>query len=211
MNLFSLQRERSYPVFVPSKPVQECRRRPESKSRVTVQPLNPSPGIIVKHTEEPDVNSKGHSQSGNRTGSTEAEHTDQPQEILHKLQNKPSTPGYERERYNDPGTGSHTELMSRADLEKLGHIKDISSSISNPGILPRPPGLPGLHLLDRAGSVGRDGAALNLLDLQNSFSRSEAHRNFNSSVMRPAVNLRDNVVTGKKHNFYGINCYYLHG
>uniref|UniRef100_A0A8C9X1S7 Uncharacterized protein n=1 Tax=Sander lucioperca TaxID=283035 RepID=A0A8C9X1S7_SANLU len=99
---------------------------------------------------------------------------------------------------------SNVELSLRAssEQEKLAKGREPPHSISNPCILPR---------MDRVGNVGREGAALRLLDLQNSFSKTKAHRNFNSSITRAAVNLRDNVVTGKKHDFYGINCYYLHG
>ncbi|XP_038563344.1 uncharacterized protein C7orf31 homolog [Micropterus salmoides] len=107
------------------------------------------------------------------------------------------------------GIKSHANLLSRAasEQEKLGQSRELP----NPCILPRPPVLPGIHSVDRVGSVGGEGAAVRLLDLQNSFINSIAHRNFNSSITRAAVNLRDNVATGKKHNFYGINCYYLHG
>uniref|UniRef100_A0A8C9X6Z2 Uncharacterized protein n=1 Tax=Sander lucioperca TaxID=283035 RepID=A0A8C9X6Z2_SANLU len=102
------------------------------------------------------------------------------------------------------GIESNVELSLRAssEQEKLAKGREPPHSISNPCILPR---------MDRVGNVGREGAALRLLDLQNSFSKTKAHRNFNSSITRAAVNLRDNVVTGKKHDFYGINCYYLHG
>lgn len=111
------------------------------------------------------------------------------------------------------GNESHAELLSRAasEQEKLAKGRELPRSISNPCILQRPPVLPGIRPVDRVGAVGREGAALSLLDLQNSFSKSKAHHNFNSSITRAAVNLRDNVVTGKKHDFYGINCYYLHG
>ena len=50
-----------------------------------------------------------------------------------------------------------------------------------------------------------------LLELQESFSKSEAHRGFNGSITPALVNLRDNVAVGRKHNFHGINCYYYHG
>ncbi|XP_036929469.1 uncharacterized protein C7orf31-like [Acanthopagrus latus] len=102
------------------------------------------------------------------------------------------------------GTESHDELSSgaAAEQEKLA-----VGSVSNPCILPRPPVLPGIRPVDRCGG----GAALSLLDVQGLFSKTAAHRNFNSSITRAAVNLRDNVVTGKKHDFYGINCHYLHG
>ncbi|XP_030250452.1 uncharacterized protein C7orf31 homolog [Sparus aurata] len=102
------------------------------------------------------------------------------------------------------GIESHDELSSgaAAEQEKLA-----LGSVSKSCILPRPPVLPGIHPLDRCG----EGAALSLLDVQSSFSKTTAHRNFNSSITRAAVNLRDNIVTGKKHDFYGINCHYLHG
>lgn len=50
-----------------------------------------------------------------------------------------------------------------------------------------------------------------LLELQESFSKSEAHHSFNDSIMLAPVDLRDSVGVGKKHKFHGINCYYLHG
>lgn len=301
--LFSLQRERSYPVFVSSKPKQECRRRQGScVGRRTCSPtaaelLNPSPAtlhrhrpqeIIAKHNEAPDLNPKGHSQSGKSTGSTEAESAQLSQETLPKQQNEHKSSVYEsreRERYkvqfdetlmqvsvsqnsqeanteqpldlynssvsqreidinreksltehcekqyfkagrnveyshsqsavaeNQAGIDSHTELLSSAtsEQEKPAENRKLSCSISNPCCLPRPQVLPGIHPMDRVWTVGRESAVLGLLDLQNSFSKSEAHRDFNSSTTHAAVNLRDNVATGKKHDFYGINCYYLHG
>ncbi|XP_068591594.1 sperm-associated microtubule inner protein 4 [Cebidichthys violaceus] len=114
------------------------------------------------------------------------------------------------------GLGSielNAKLPSRAASEQEMQAKGrgLPGSMSNPCILPRPPVLPGIRSVDRVGTVGREGAALCLLDLQNSFSKSKAHREFNCSITRAAVNLRDNVVAGKKHDFYGINCYYLHG
>ncbi|XP_023258841.1 uncharacterized protein C7orf31 homolog [Seriola lalandi dorsalis] len=114
---------------------------------------------------------------------------------------------------NHVGIDSNTELLSTAALEqdKLARVRELSHIISNPCVLPRPPVLPGIHPVDRVGTMGRGNSALSLLDLQNSFSKSEAHHNFNSSITRAAVSLRDNVVTGKKHDFYGINCYYLRG
>lgn len=97
---------------------------------------------------------------------------------------------------------SHPKLLPGAEDRERLHGN------SNPCIMPRSPVLPGSSSI---GTVGKSGAALTLLDLQHSFSKSEAHRKFNSSITHAAVNLRDNVVCGKKHNFYGINCYYIHG
>lgn len=100
------------------------------------------------------------------------------------------------------GRESHPKLLPGAEDREGLHGN------SNPCIMPRSPVLPGSSSI---GTVGKSGAALTLLDLQHSFSKSEAHRKFNSSITHAAVNLRDNVVCGKKHNFYGINCYYIHG
>uniref|UniRef100_A0A8C4H0T1 Chromosome 7 open reading frame 31 n=1 Tax=Dicentrarchus labrax TaxID=13489 RepID=A0A8C4H0T1_DICLA len=112
------------------------------------------------------------------------------------------------------GIESHTELLSRAasEQEELAKGRELPRSTSNPCILPRPTVLPSICPVDKVGTVCTEGAAPHsLLNLQNSFSKSMAHRNFNSSITCAAVNLRDNVVTGKKHDFYGINCNYLHG
>nr|XP_033496962.1 uncharacterized protein C7orf31 homolog [Epinephelus lanceolatus] len=111
------------------------------------------------------------------------------------------------------GIESHAELSSRAASEqgKLVKSRELPHSLCNPCILPRPPVLPGICPVDRVGTVGGEATSLSLRDLQNSFSKSKAHNDFNSSITRAAVNLRDNVVTGRKHDFYGINCYYLHG
>uniref|UniRef100_A0A672ZCH2 Uncharacterized protein n=1 Tax=Sphaeramia orbicularis TaxID=375764 RepID=A0A672ZCH2_9TELE len=91
------------------------------------------------------------------------------------------------------------------NLEKLTESRELPWSMLNPCILPRPPVLPDI------GTMRGQGAAPGLLDLQDAFSKTDAHHNFNNSIKRAAVNLRDNVVTGKKHDFYGINCWYLHG
>lgn len=317
---FSLQRERSFPLFVPSKPRKGCRRTQGSRvgstcSPSAAEPLNLSPApnhgaasatinqhrpqeITAKHNEEQDQNQKGQSLSKYSSGSTEAQSAGLSREVLHEQQTERKSSAYEgKERengkvqfdesltqvsvsqysqeanaaqiadterpldlYNRPlsqgetevnrekslielcvkdeprskkeyfkagrnvsslrqsavakdlaGIESHAELSRDSEQEKLAMGRELPRSISNPCILPRPPVLPGIRPVDRVGSLDREDAALSLLDLQNSFSKSKAHHNFNSSITRAAVNLRDNVVTGKKHDFYGINCYYLHG
>lgn len=82
-----------------------------------------------------------------------------------------------------------------------------SSTTCNPS---RPAVLPGIHTGERSKTIGREKSALSLLELQNSFSKSLAHHRFNTTHPCPPVNLRHNI-TGRKHNFFGINCYYLHG
>lgn len=106
------------------------------------------------------------------------------------------------------GIESNAKLPSRASSEQemLAKGRELPGRMSNPCILPRPPVLPG-----SGGIVGKEGGAICLRDLQNKFSKSKAHRDFNCSITHAAVNLRDNVVKGKKHDFYGINCFYLRG
>ncbi|KAM6967489.1 sperm-associated microtubule inner protein 4 [Aplochiton taeniatus] len=53
-------------------------------------------------------------------------------------------------------------------------------------------------------------SSLTLLELQNSFSKTEAQHRFRNSIQGPTMDLRDNIHSGKKHNFYGLNCYYYH-
>ncbi|KAM3873367.1 sperm-associated microtubule inner protein 4 [Diretmus argenteus] len=116
------------------------------------------------------------------------------------------------------GIDSDIEVLSRAALEqeKLKRGRELPSSTSNPSILPRPPVLPGIHPVGRVGSVGAEVEApgpflSSLLELQDSFSKSEVHRSFSGSIRGDSVDLRDNICMGKKHNFYGIHCHYLHG
>ncbi|XP_057691214.1 uncharacterized protein LOC130915292 [Corythoichthys intestinalis] len=69
--------------------------------------------------------------------------------------------------------------------------------------------LPGITPLVRtAGIVHGDGGGLR--SLQGGYSKSKAHQTFNDSIKYASLNLRDNVYTGKKHNFYGVNCNVIH-
>ncbi|XP_066538375.1 sperm-associated microtubule inner protein 4 [Hoplias malabaricus] len=49
-----------------------------------------------------------------------------------------------------------------------------------------------------------------LLELQDSFSQSEAHRKFRENLHGTSMDLRDNQHSGRKHFFYGFNSYYFH-
>ncbi|XP_019741884.1 uncharacterized protein spmip4 isoform X1 [Hippocampus comes] len=69
--------------------------------------------------------------------------------------------------------------------------------------------LPGIAPGGRAAGM-RAGAGDGLLGLQGNYSRTNAHHNFNSSVKYASLDLRDNIFTGKKHNFYGLNCNIIH-
>lgn len=97
--------------------------------------------------------------------------------------------------------GGLSSTAAESEQRDVVKSRELSQSFPNPCILPRPPVLPGI--------VGKQDSPL--LDLQNSFSKTTAHHDFNSSLTYAAVNLNDNVVAGKKHSFYGINSCYLRG
>lgn len=93
----------------------------------------------------------------------------------------------------DAGVESHYDLSKRENVSQ--------GSASHPRVLPRLPVPSGR---------GEAGAGA-LLELQESFSKSAVHRSFTSSVTGAAVSLSNSVASGRKHNFFGINCYYLRG
>lgn len=90
-----------------------------------------------------------------------------------------------------------------SSMSNLIKFRETSQSFQGSHLLPRPSILPVI--------VGRQEADSALLHLQNSFSKTAAHRNFNSSITYAAVNLNNSVVSGKKHKFFGINSCQLHG
>ncbi|KAM9308175.1 sperm-associated microtubule inner protein 4 [Gastrophryne carolinensis] len=49
-----------------------------------------------------------------------------------------------------------------------------------------------------------------LLELQDSFSRSEAYKTFHHNFPEKTKDLRDNCYSGRKHNFYGFNSFYFY-
>ncbi|KAE8596545.1 hypothetical protein XENTR_v10016143 [Xenopus tropicalis] len=50
----------------------------------------------------------------------------------------------------------------------------------------------------------------NLLELQSSFSRTKAYRDFHQNFSDKTMDLRDNLNSGKKHKFFGFNSFYFH-
>lgn len=90
------------------------------------------------------------------------------------------------------------------DSEEEEKMKQGSCTI--PAICPRfPRGTFGYGVKRSSSDLGSD-----LLELQNSFSQTKAHRIFRESLQDATVDLRDNNHTGKKHFFYGFNSYHFH-
>ncbi|KGL81249.1 Uncharacterized protein C7orf31, partial [Tinamus guttatus] len=49
-----------------------------------------------------------------------------------------------------------------------------------------------------------------LLELQDSFSKSAAHKHFHDSIKGDTKDLRDNIAEGRRHKFYGFNSFYFY-
>ncbi|XP_072269556.1 sperm-associated microtubule inner protein 4 [Pyxicephalus adspersus] len=59
-------------------------------------------------------------------------------------------------------------------------------------------------------SVGKTLPCATLLELQDSFSRSAAHKTFQQNFPEKEKDLRENCHSGRKHNFYGFRSIYSH-
>ncbi|XP_015709374.1 uncharacterized protein C7orf31 homolog isoform X2 [Coturnix japonica] len=49
-----------------------------------------------------------------------------------------------------------------------------------------------------------------LMELQDSFSKTAAHKWFHDSINGERKDLRDNISEGRRHEFYGFNAFYFH-
>ncbi|KAJ8415901.1 hypothetical protein AAFF_G00404580 [Aldrovandia affinis] len=58
------------------------------------------------------------------------------------------------------------------------------------------------------GCAGEMGPCLSLLELQDSYSRSDTLRDFHRSTNETTVDLRDNMRTGKRFHFQGLCSHY---
>ncbi|XP_062393587.1 sperm-associated microtubule inner protein 4 isoform X2 [Sardina pilchardus] len=67
-----------------------------------------------------------------------------------------------------------------------------------------------LHTLPPIHRLRQERGALSWLDLQNSFSRTEAHHRFHQSNHSEPVDLRENSCSGRRHTFYGVHACCLH-
>uniref|UniRef100_A0A3B3WDR3 Uncharacterized protein n=1 Tax=Poecilia mexicana TaxID=48701 RepID=A0A3B3WDR3_9TELE len=204
----------SCPVFVPSKPKAGRRQRLQTKrsdspnfAGLQMSNVNQSTApsyiyqkqpqeLMANYNKATDTSQMGHSQSESETGLTDTNSTELQKEDP-QIKKQPLGVG------NPLGSELHDALSNKEDKKTKG--SGLRSSRPNVSILPRRSVFSGTE------AAGRTGTTLTLLDLQNSFSKSEAHRRFNNSITHAAVDLRDNVVTGKRHNFYGINCNHIHG
>lgn len=57
---------------------------------------------------------------------------------------------------------------------------------------------------------GRTLPSPSLQELQDSFSRSQAHTTFHKHFPENAKDLRENYISGKRHKFYGLHSFYFH-
>ncbi|XP_036434041.1 uncharacterized protein C7orf31 [Colossoma macropomum] len=100
-------------------------------------------------------------------------------------------------------------------LKQSAEEKERVSGVSraSPCILPRSSSAPfryGGRTSSRDVEDGLFRSQSALLELQDSFSHSEAHRRFHETLQGASMDLRDNRHSGRKHSFYGFNSYYFH-
>lgn len=82
-------------------------------------------------------------------------------------------------------------------------VKNESGDVVQPNsIMTQYPILPGIRPVCEG---------LSLKELQDSYSKTQAHHRFNTFNTETKVNPRNNVHTGRRHDFYGVNAFYLHG
>nr|XP_057939512.1 uncharacterized protein LOC131136553 isoform X2 [Doryrhamphus excisus]XP_057939513.1 uncharacterized protein LOC131136553 isoform X2 [Doryrhamphus excisus] len=195
------ERDRSLYVSLPSKARQGIKKRQEKNTR------NAYADVYSNASPAPKQRSARSQQSSRKIASDPKEATT-PQ-IAPQV---PSGP----ERAESSGTNRVAGNIcgdyesKKATKVRFNETQTRERETEPPQIPPRPPVLPEITPVRRA--VGSsEGAAGDLLGLQGSYTKTKAHQDFNSSINYDSVNLRDNVVSGKKHNFYGINCNYIHG
>ncbi|XP_061919003.1 sperm-associated microtubule inner protein 4 [Entelurus aequoreus] len=202
------ERDRTRHVYVPSKVRQVMRRKPERNVKSTSAGVYSNPYSAMYQGS-----ARGQHSARIITGhhdDTTCSHNIDPHPSLH--------PAAEHSEV------SHIKLMVENscidyDSKKGGQVQFDKSQtpastnkqdVKPPKNLPRPRVLPGIAPVRRAAG-SQQGASGSLLAVQRSFTRTKAHQNFNNSITYESLDLRDNVFTGKRHNFFGINCNYIHG
>uniref|UniRef100_A0A6Q2YCT5 Uncharacterized protein n=1 Tax=Esox lucius TaxID=8010 RepID=A0A6Q2YCT5_ESOLU len=212
----SSQRERSHPILLPPKPGDGRKARIGQERRV-LQSTDPPPTVNSAAESQPAALTSHHGRSGPLGALTH-----------HNRSGPLGGYGYNETLVNDftqdyrlpNNSQNHTEPSLDIEIQdqkrQNREITEIPCSISNPCIQPRPPVLPSTQPGEGGGVLAGGGNAPNcrhqssLLELQDSFSKSEVHRRFRSSLQGGPVNLQDNVHAGRKHHFYGFNSYYFH-
>uniref|UniRef100_A0A8C8S9F0 Chromosome 7 open reading frame 31 n=1 Tax=Pelusios castaneus TaxID=367368 RepID=A0A8C8S9F0_9SAUR len=70
--------------------------------------------------------------------------------------------------------------------------------------------LPNTALPEWIPNSGMPRPQTSLLELQDSFSKTGAHKRFHESINGEAKDLRDNIHEGRRHTFYGLNSFYFY-
>lgn len=176
--------ERSYPIFLPPQP-REGHRARILQSQCHLDNL--CPPYSPSFSPEPPDSGMSFTQ------------THGPLDSSLSAQLKCTAPPSEEE--TDKRVHFKQTVKNFEDEEKMKEISYIISPIHQR--LSR--GTFGYGVKKSSKDLGSD-----LLALQDSFSRSKAHRIFSESLQDATVDLRDNHRTGRKHFFYGFNSYYFH-
>ncbi|XP_055020070.1 uncharacterized protein LOC129411868 [Boleophthalmus pectinirostris] len=165
----------------------------------------------VNCNEAPESNQRGHSLPEHSGGLAHAHSNDlshgaslRQRRGLESEENGTQTHPCRQETSHNRGT-ERPLLDGNLNLNSLskdvGNLHPNDVMRLNSCAFPRPPVLPRIQPLSRE----------RLRELQDSYSKTQVHHRFNHSIPHTPVNLRDNICTGRRHNFYGVNAFYLHG
>lgn len=207
-----LQRERSFPTFIPSRPLEGRKARVLQNLHPLKSPSAPlpSPPATSDLGLDPPMTAQKSAQWIDQVShslESEAYKTEQVTESNQSYEDKRSSPGFGRM----PGRSGMSDLSCRetpsTDCRSFDeNIRTMKSQFEkrnkylSKGLQPR--SFKGSNTDLRPRST--------LLELQDSFRKSEAHQRFCQSIKDTEVDLRENHDTGRKHTFCGFNSYYFH-
>ncbi|XP_051574264.1 uncharacterized protein C7orf31 [Myxocyprinus asiaticus] len=213
MNPLTAQlRERSFPIFTPSRPLEGRKARilPNlCPLKSTYAPSLSSPatsvlsgaadlGLTAPGTLTPLAVEVRRDDTSLPQRSTETQHTDQYRSVDADL----------KEVLENSNTGHilehtfHSLLDGKEKLQTMKSQPEKGNEYLSKSLQPR-------SFQERKQTLDNRTQST-LLELQDSFSKSEAHRQFRESLKGSVVDLRDNYYNGRKHLFCGSNSYYFH-
>ncbi|KAA0703030.1 hypothetical protein E1301_Tti010862 [Triplophysa tibetana] len=205
-------RERSFPTFIPSRPLEGRKARvlqnlhplKSTSAPVPSPPATSDLDLALPVTAQKCAQWKNHV---SHSLDSDAYKTDQVTESNQSFEDNRSVPGFGRM----PGRTEMSDLSYRetpsTDCRSFDeNIQTMKSQLEkrnkhlSKGLQPRSCNTLKTDLRPRS----------TLLQLQDSFRKSEAHQRFHQSIKDTEVDLRDNHDTGRKHTFCGFNSYYFH-
>ncbi|KAJ1100363.1 hypothetical protein NDU88_005449 [Pleurodeles waltl] len=106
------------------------------------------------------------------------------------------------------GQNPFSLTTSMMDGDSCGHKIQLPKSLRNPRDLASAP--PRARTVSFSKAQARPHTATTLQELEDSFSKSEAHKILHQIYPEKPKDLRDNSYSGKRNTFFGFNSFYFH-